>query len=152
MHWAISFEQCYYYCVLPSSRFVIKPNNQAKALDATFQSSTRTVEVIVIEVGVLQLRCHRLAWGSVQVYGIKWFDAMWARKRSWRVAGIDGVQSRNNTEVIYGTKIRGIIISGFGWEIANAVQPLLLVKRLVMMSAGYVGIKWRSMRFRPAVA
>ena len=35
----------------------------------------------------------------------------------------------------------------FDWEIANAVQTLL-VKRLVVMPSGYAGIEWRSMRFR----
>ena len=49
---------------------MIKPNNQAKAPDATFQSSARKAEMVVLEVTVFQLGCHRLAWVSKQFYGI----------------------------------------------------------------------------------
>lgn len=49
---------------------MIKPNNQAKSPDATFQSSARKAEMVVLEVTVFQLGCHRLAWVSKQVYGI----------------------------------------------------------------------------------
>ena len=48
---------------------MIKPNNQAKSPDAAFQSRARKAEMVVLEVNVLQLGCHRLAWVSKQVYG-----------------------------------------------------------------------------------
>lgn len=136
MHRAILFEQCICCFVLLGTRLMIKPNNQPEAPDVIFQSSERRVEMVVLGVDVLQLGCRGLVRVSKQVCDNKWFDdAMWARKRSWRVAGIDGVQSRYNAEVIWGAKILGIALQRFDWKIANAVQ-LLLVKRLVMMPAG----------------
>ena len=69
MHRAISFEQCICNFVLLGNRFMIKPNNQAKSPDATFQSRARKAEMVVLEVNVLQLGWHGLAWVSKQVHG-----------------------------------------------------------------------------------
>ena len=63
--------------------------------------------MVVLEVDVLQLGCRGLVRVSRQVCDSKWFDTMWVRKRSWRVAGIDGVQSRGNAEAICGANNTG---------------------------------------------
>ena len=81
--------------------------------------------MVVLEVDVLQLGCRGLVRVSRQVCDSKWFDALWVRKRSWRVAGIDGAQSRSNAEVIWGAKILGIAHQRFDWEIANAVHTTI---------------------------